>query len=93
MTKFVPLLLGLACCLSCANQTQPPEPCAPASLILPYQNDGTQPAVYVCCSPGAGCVAMDNASDCPAGDVLYSCEEGESTTINGLPAVICHDDD
>jgi len=73
------VLLGLvACAPPCQNQ-----------LIIETPAGAPQP-LYVCCGPG-GCVAVDNAADCAAGSYLYNCEAGESTTIDGKPAVVCHD--
>ena len=63
------------------------------SMVIFEISIGSGLPLYVCCGPGdVGCVGVELLSD-PAcdGATYYTCEQGETTTIDGRPAVICHD--
>ena len=66
-------------------------PCKPSTLLYPLPVDGGgAEALYVCCDDD-GCQGMEAAASCPPGGILYSCEQGETTMVDGKPYVICHD--
>jgi hypothetical protein len=62
-----------------------------STVVVRYCRPGVP--LYVCCGAGdEGCAGLENASDCPAGWLLYECEAGQSTVgDDGKPGVICHD--
>lgn len=51
---------------------------------------GDASPLYVCCGED-GCVGVAEAASCGPGQILYSCEAGETTVVDGKPAVVCHD--
>lgn len=71
------ILLGGCCPLTQNKLLFVPEPSEPQPL-------------YVCCDDD-GCQGTETLASCPPASDVYTCEAGEMTTINGKPAVICHD--
>lgn len=85
----------LSYCREFPEKCNDPNPCPPIVVdAAGNTTGGCTPVEWVCCSPGLGCWAVNNPTDCGSASLFWSdCIEGEQgyDPVTGEAYLICHD--